>query len=62
MKDFEMDGEYTDEDFDSMLIPLYDADGYPYMDEFEYIDALINNRAVERLRGEYFSQKGKKGK
>lgn len=60
MEDFDMDAEYTGEDFDRMLIPLYDASGYPYMDEFEYIDALINNSAVERLRKEYFSQKRKK--
>lgn len=62
MEDFDMDKEYTNEDFDRMLIQLYSDDGYPYLDEFEYIDAVINNNAVERLRKEYFSQKRKRDK
>jgi hypothetical protein len=60
MEDFDMDKEYTDVDFDRMLIPLYGANGYPYLDEFEYTDALINNSAVEKLRKEYFRQKAEK--
>ena len=36
--------------------------GYPFMDEFEYIDAQIHNSAVERLRSEYFRQKAEREK
>jgi hypothetical protein len=57
MKDFDMNLEYTHEDFDRMLVPLYDANGYPYLDEYEYIDAKFTNEEVERLRYAYFRQK-----
>ena len=40
-------------DFDLLLIDVYDADGYPFMDEFEYTDACICNRGVERRRQEF---------
>lgn len=40
----------TDADFDRLLVDVYDADGYPYMDEFEYIDACICNSGVEKRR------------
>jgi hypothetical protein len=42
--------DVTDEDFDRLLIDVYGADGSPYMDEFEYIDACICNRGVEKRR------------
>ena len=57
MEDFDMNKEYTNEDFDRMLVPLYDANGYPYLDEYEYIDAKFTNDEVERLRAAYFRQK-----
>ncbi|MDD4843879.1 MAG: hypothetical protein PHU31_06060 [Anaerotignum sp.] len=62
MEDFDMNKEYTDEDFDRMLVPLYDAGGYPYLDEFEYIDAQYTNDEVERLRYAYFRQKAQRKK
>ena len=40
----------TDADFDMLLIDVYDANGYPFMDEFEYIDACICNSGVEKRR------------
>ncbi len=40
----------TDADFDRLLIDVYDANGYPFMDEFEYIDACICNSDVEKRR------------
>ena len=40
----------TDADFDRLLVDVYGAGGSPYMDEFEYIDACICNRGVERRR------------
>ncbi len=42
--------DVTDADFDRLLVRVYDANGYPYMDEFEYIDACICNRGVEKRR------------
>lgn len=42
--------DVTDADFDRLLIDVYGADGSPYMDEFEYIDACICNSGVERRR------------
>lgn len=42
--------DVTDADFDRLLVDVYDADGYPYMDEFEYIDACICNSGVEKRR------------
>lgn len=61
MKDFDMNNEYTNEDFDNMLIPLYREDGYPWLDQFEYIDAIYTNMEVERLRREYFQRKADLG-
>ena len=37
--------DVTDADFDRLLVDVYGAGGSPYMDEFEYIDACICNRA-----------------
>lgn len=62
MENFDMSKEYTNEDFDRMLIPLHDANGYPYLDEFEYIDAQFTNDEVERLRYVYFQQKKERDK
>lgn len=62
MNEFDFDKEYTDADFDAMLIPVYDENGYPFMDEFEYTDAQYNNLGVERLRREYFRRKALKEK
>lgn len=42
--------DVTDADFDRLLVDVYDANGYPYMDEFEYIDACICNSGVEKRR------------
>ena len=42
--------DVADTDFDRLLVDVYGADGSPYMDEFEYIDACICNSAVERRR------------
>ena len=42
--------DVTDADFDRLLVDVYGADGSPYMDEFEYIDACICNRGVEKRR------------
>lgn len=42
--------DVTDGDFDRLLVDVYGADGSPYMDEFEYIDACICNRGVEKRR------------
>lgn len=41
------------DDFDRLTVDLYDANGYPYLDEFEYIDAGFQNRAVEARFQEY---------
>jgi hypothetical protein len=60
MDEFDFDKEYTDADFDAMLISVYDENGYPFMDQFEYIDALYNNEGVERLRRDYFRRKALK--
>lgn len=54
MDDFDWSKDYTEEDFDKMIIPVYNEDGYPYLDMFEYMDAMANNIAVERLREKYF--------
>ncbi len=62
MEDFDRDKEYTDKDFDRMLVPLYDAGGHPYLDESEYIDAKFTNDEVERLRYAYFGQKAQREK
>lgn len=62
MKDFDMNKEYTNEDFDRMLVPPYDANGYPYLDEYEYIDAQYTNDEVERLRYVYFQKKKERKK
>jgi len=62
MKDFDMNKEYTNEDFDRMLVPLYDANGHPYLDEYEYIDAQYTNDEVERLRYVYFRKKNEREK
>jgi len=43
----------SESDFDLLLIDVYDEDGYPFMDEFEYTDACICNRGVERRRQEF---------
>ena len=51
--DDDLDVAFTDVDdmdFDRLLIDVYGADGSPYMDEFEYIDACICNRSVEKRR------------
>jgi len=51
--DDDLDAAFTDVDdmdFDRLLIDVYGADGSPYMDEFEYIDACICNRSVEKRR------------
>lgn len=45
--------DVTDADFNRLLVDVYGADGSPYMDEFEYIDACICNRAVERRRAAF---------
>lgn len=42
--------DVADTDFDRLLVDVYGADGSPYMDEFEYIDACICNSGVERRR------------
>jgi hypothetical protein len=57
MNSFDFDKEYTHRDFDDMLIPLYSSSGYPYLDQFEYINAIHNNNAVEEILAEYFSRK-----
>ncbi|MDD4511222.1 MAG: hypothetical protein PHY23_10015 [Oscillospiraceae bacterium] len=62
MEHFDMNKEYTNEDFDRMLVPLYDANGHPYLDEYEYIDAKYTNDEVERLRYVYFRQKEQRKK
>lgn len=62
MKDFDMNKEYTNEDFDRMLVPLYDVNGQPYLDEYEYIDAQYTNDEVERLRYVYFRKKEQREK
>ncbi len=62
MEHFDMNKEYTNEDFDRMLVPLYDANGHPCLDEFEYIDAKFTNEEVERLRHVYFRQKKQRKK
>lgn len=61
MNDFDMDGEYTDSDFNSMLIELY-RNGEPYLDSYEYYSALYHNDAVEDLRKAYFERKAERGK
>lgn len=43
----------SESDFDLLLIDVYDEDGYPFMDEFEYTDACICNSGVERRRQEF---------
>ena len=60
LQNFDMGKEHSHEDFDRMLIPLYREDGYPYLDQFEYMDALCHNEEVERLRKEYFRHKKNK--
>ena len=45
----------SESNFDLLLIDVYDADGYPFMDEFEYTDACICNRGVERRREEFLA-------
>jgi hypothetical protein len=62
MEHFDMNKEYTNEDFDRMLVPLYDANEHPYLDEYEYIDAKYTNDEVERLRYVYFRQKEQRKK
>jgi hypothetical protein len=57
MLDFDWEKEYNNKDFDDMLIPLYSSDGYPYLDAFEYTNAIHNNNAVEKIRVEYFERK-----
>ncbi len=59
---FDMNNEYTDRNFDEMLIEIYSHNGYPFMDQFEYIDAVYHNREVENLRKEYFDRKRRKEK
>ena len=60
LDEFDAANKYTDQDFDKMLIAIYSHDGYPFMDQFEYMDAVFHNREVEILRNEYF--KGKKSR
>ena len=45
--------DVTDADFDRLLIDVYGADGSPYMDEFEYVDACICNSGVEKRRAAF---------
>ena len=62
--EFDMDKKYTNRSFDKMLFPLYSYDGRPFMDQFEYIDAVFHNEDVEKLRKQYFDKKriGRAGK
>ena len=57
---FDWDKEYTNEYFNSLYIDVYDSDGEPYMDYYEYVDACINNSEVDRVRKEYFRRKAEK--
>lgn len=50
--------DVTDADFDRLLIDVYDSNGYPFMDEFEYIDACICNRGVEKRRAVFHAWRG----
>lgn len=54
---FDWDKEYTNDYFNSLYIDVYDTDGYPYLDYYEYVDACINNSEVDRVRAEYFRRK-----
>lgn len=53
--------DVTDADFDRLIIDVYGADGSPYMDEFEYIDACICNRGVEKRRAVFHAWRKAKG-
>ncbi len=57
---FDWDKEYSNEYFNSLYIDVYDSDGQPYMDYYEYVDACINNSEVDRVRKEYFRRKVEK--
>lgn len=57
---FDWDKEYTNDYFNSLYIDVYDSDGYPYMDYYEYVDACINNSEVDRVRKEYFRRKAER--
>ena len=57
---FDWDKEYTNDYFSSLYIDVYDSDGYPYLDYFEYVDACINNSEVDRVRAEYFRRKAER--
>lgn len=57
---FDWDKEYTNEYFNSLYIDVYDSDGTPYMDYYEYVDACINNSEVDRVRAEYFRRKAER--
>ena len=57
---FDWDKEYSNEYFNSLYIDVYDSDGQPYMDYYEYVDACINNSEVDRVRKEYFRRKAEK--
>ena len=54
---FDWDKEYSDDYFNSLYISVYNSDGEPYMDYYEYLDACINNSEVDRVRKEYFQRK-----
>lgn len=47
--------DVTDADFDRLIIDVYGADGSPCMDEFEYIDACLCNRGVEKRRAVFYA-------
>ena len=57
---FDWDKEYSNEYFNSLYIDVYDSDGQPYMDYYEYVDACINNSEVDRVRKEYLRRKVEK--
>jgi hypothetical protein len=60
MNNFDWDAEYTEEDFEKMMIPLYSDTGYPYLDEFGYMSACVHNERIEHLRQQYFARKAKR--
>lgn len=57
---FDWDNEYTEDYFNGLYIDVYDSDGYPFMDYYEYVDACINNSEVDRVRREYFRRKAER--
>jgi len=58
---FDWDKEYTEDYFNSLYIDVYGADGSPYLDYYEYVDACINKSEVDRVRREYFRRKAERG-